>query len=240
MNAISPPAGDTGASVVRAMGLSSGYAGTPAVQDIDLAVHAGEVVVLLGANGAGKSTTLLTLAGELTPMAGSVEVLGLGARRGLDYRARRGLGYLTEGRCVFMELTGWENLRLGRGPAERALEFFPELEPHLAKRAGLLSGGQQQMLALGRILAARPRLVLADELSLGLAPIIVRRLLAVLRAAADGGTAVVLVEQHVHQALGIADRGYVLHRGRVVMSGSGAELRARASEIAAHYISGEA
>ncbi|MET7773178.1 ATP-binding cassette domain-containing protein [Nocardia sp. NPDC005366] len=240
MSATSAPAGPIGEPVVRAIGLTSGYAGTPAVQDIDLTVDAGEVVALLGANGAGKSTTLLTLAGELAPMGGSVEVLGLRARRRLDYRARHGLGYLTEGRCVFMELTGWENLRLGRGAPERAIEFFPELEPHLAKRTGLLSGGQQQMLALGRILAADPRLILADELSLGLAPIVVHRLLSVLRSAADNGTAVVLVEQHVHQALGIADRGYVLHRGRVVMSGSGTDLRARADDIATHYISGEA
>ncbi|MCX4096963.1 ABC transporter ATP-binding protein [Nocardia sp. alder85J] len=239
MSATSSPAIPLGEPVVRAIGLTSGYAGTPAVQDIDLTVHAGEVVALLGANGAGKSTTLLTLAGELAPMGGSVEVLGLGRRHRLDYRARRGLGYLTEGRCVFMELTGWDNLRLGRGTPARALEFFPELEPHLGKRAGLLSGGQQQMLALGRILAGEPQLILADELSLGLAPIVVRKLLSVLRSAADRGAAVVLVEQHVHQALGIADRAYVLNRGRVAMFGSGAELRTRADEIAAHYISKE-
>ncbi|WP_232840217.1 MULTISPECIES: ABC transporter ATP-binding protein [Nocardia] len=240
MSVMSPPVGRIGESVIRAKGLTAGYAGTPAVMDVDLTVDAGEVVALLGANGAGKSTTLLALAGELAPMGGTVEVLGLGVRRRLDHRARHGLGYLTEGRCVFMDLTGWENLRLGRGAAKRAIEFFPELEPHLGKKAGLLSGGQQQMLALGRILAAEPRLILADELSLGLAPIVVRRLLSVLRSAADRGTAVVLVEQHVHQALEIADRAYVLHRGRVVMSGSGAELRARADDIAAHYISGEA
>ena len=215
----------SGEVVVAAHGVTAGYAGTPAIHGIDLEARAGEVVALLGANGAGKTTTLLVLAGEIAPMSGTVVFRGDARRRRLHQRARAGLGFLTEERCVFMQLTGWQNLRLGRGRPERALELFPELEQHLDKPVGLLSGGQQQMLALGRVLAAEPRVLLADELSLGLAPMVVERLLAAVRAAADSGVAVVLVEQHVRQALAVADRVHVLRRGRVVLSGDAAELR---------------
>ncbi|RHW24622.1 ATP-binding cassette domain-containing protein [Nocardioides immobilis] len=224
-------------TALEARELTAGYGGTPAVHGLDLTVHAGEVLALLGANGAGKTTTLLALSGELPPLAGSVAVLGDGRRRRLHQRARQGLGFLTEERCVFMQLTGWQNLKIGRGRPERALDYFPELEPHLGKKVGLLSGGQQQMLALGRILAARPRVLLADELSLGLAPLVVDRLLAAIRQAADAGVAVVLVEQHVRQALAVADHVHVLRRGRVVLSGPAAELRDDAERIAATYLS---
>ena len=138
-----------------------------------------------------------------------------------------------------MQLTGWQNLRLGRGRPDQALEFFPELEEHLGKKVGLLSGGQQQMLALGRVLASEPRVLLADELSLGLAPMVVERLLPAVRAAADQGVAVILVEQHVRQALAVADRVHVLRRGRIVMSGDAADLRGDAEGIAAHYLTGD-
>jgi len=227
-------------AAVRACGLTAGYGSTPAIHGIDLEVAPGEIATLLGANGAGKTTTLLAIAGELRPMGGSVDLLACSRRSRLDRRARSGMGFLTEDRCVFMGLSGWENLRLGRGRPARALEHFPELEPHLKKRAGLLSGGQQQMLALGRILAMEPRVILADELSLGLAPLVVRRLLDALRAAADRGAAVVLVEQHIRHALAIADKGYVLRRGRVVLAGTGAELAADADAIGRQYLTGEA
>src|SRR4051812_14006743 len=225
--------------VVAARGLTAGYGGTPAVHGIDLVAGGGGVVALLGANGAGKTTTLLAFAGEVAPTAGTVEIHGDGRRRRLHQRARQGLGFLTEERCVFMQLTGWQNLKLGRGRPEGALAFFPELEEHLDKKVGLLSGGQQQMLALGRVLAAEPRVLLADELSLGLAPMVVERLLAAVRAAADAGVAVILVEQHVRQALAIADRVHVLRRGRVVLSGDAEELRHDADRIAAQYLTGE-
>ncbi|HEX5087745.1 MAG TPA: ATP-binding cassette domain-containing protein [Nocardioides sp.] len=228
-----------GEVVVQAHGLTAGYGGTPAVHDIDLEVRAGEVVALLGANGAGKTTTLLALAGEVPPISGTITFHGDSRRRRLHQRARRGLGFVTEERCVFMELTGWQNLKLGRGRPERALELFPELEDHLGKKVGLLSGGQQQMLALGRVLAARPRVLLADELSLGLAPMVVERLLAAVRAAADDGVAVVLVEQHVRSALAIADRVQVLRRGRVVLDRVADDLRGDADAIAAHYLTGD-
>ena len=225
--------------VVEARGLTAGYGGTPAIHGVDLEVRAGEVVALLGANGAGKTTTLLALAGEVAPLSGSVAFHGDARRRRLHQRARRGLGFLTEERCVFMQLTGWQNLKLGRGRPEKALELFPELEEHLDKRVGLLSGGQQQMLALGRVIAAEPRVLLADELSLGLAPMVVERLLAAVRAAADQGVAVILVEQHVRQALAVADSVHVLRRGRIVMSGAAEELRGDAEGIAAHYLTGD-
>lgn len=225
--------------VLEARGLTAGYGGGPAVNDIDLVVREGEVVTLLGANGAGKTTTLLTLAGELTPMAGTVVVDGDSRRRRLHHRARHGLGLLTEERCVFMQLTGWQNLKLGRGRPDEALTRFPELEPHLDKKAGLLSGGQQQMLALARVLAAKPRVLLADELSLGLAPLVVERLLRAVREAADEGVAVVLVEQHVRQALAVADTVHVLRRGRIVLSGAAADLRADPEALSKHYLSGE-
>ena len=138
-----------GAVIVEARGLTAGYGGTPAIHGIDLEARAGEVVALLGANGAGKTTTLLALAGEIAPISGTIAFHGDARRRRLHQRARQGLGFLTEERCVFMQLTGWQNLKLGRGRPEQALEFFPELEEHLGKKVGLLSGGQQQMLALG-------------------------------------------------------------------------------------------
>jgi len=225
---------------VEARGLTAGYGGTPAIHGLDLEVRAGEVVALLGANGAGKTTTMLALAGEVAPISGTVSFHGDDRRRRLHQRSRQGLGFLTEERCVFMELTGWQNLKLGRGRPDKALELFPELEEHLGKRVGLLSGGQQQMLALGRVLASGPRVLLADELSLGLAPLVVERLLSAVRAAADQGVAVVLVEQHVRQALAIADRVHVLRRGRIVMSGDADDLRGDADGIAAHYLTGDA
>ena len=225
--------------VVEARGLTAGYGGTPAIHDVDLEARAGEVVALLGANGAGKTTTLLALAGEVAPISGSVAFHGDTRKRRLHQRARQGLGLLTEERCVFMQLTGWQNLKLGRSRPDKVLELFPELEEHLDKKVGLLSGGQQQMLALGRVLASKPRVLLADELSLGLAPMVVERLLAAVRTAADDGVGVILVEQHVRQALAIADRVHVLRRGRIVMSGDAADLRGDAESIAAHYLTGD-
>jgi branched-chain amino acid transport system ATP-binding protein len=228
---------------VEARGLTAGYGGAPAIHGIDLEARSGEVVALLGANGAGKTTALLALAGEITPISGTIAFHGDARRRRLHQRARQGLGFLTEERCVFMQLTGWQNLKLGRGRPEAALAFFPELEKHLDKKVGLMSGGQQQMLALGRVLACEPRVLLADELSLGLAPMVVERLLAAVRAAADQGVAVILVEQHVRQALAIADRVHVLRRGRVVLSGDASDFRAAggqgAESIAAHYLTGD-
>jgi branched-chain amino acid transport system ATP-binding protein len=214
--------------LLSARGLGAGYHGHPIVADLDLEVARGEVVALLGPNGAGKSTTLLTLAGHLRPLAGEVWFDGSVTKAPLHARARGGLAFVPEGRTVFRRLTTAQNLRVGRGDAEIALEVFPELRPLLKRSAGLLSGGEQQMLTLGRALGRRPKLLLADELSLGLAPLVVVRLLeAVRRVAKEDGVGVLLVEQHVQQALRYADRVYVMRRGEIVLSGSVEEVKPR-------------
>ena len=211
--------------VLQVEGLSAGYGDLAAVRDLDLIVRAGEVVALLGPNGAGKSTTLLTLAGELPTLAGRVTYLGRNGNDPLHRRVRQGLGFVPEERSVFHSLTVAANLRLGRGPSDVALSLFPELRPLLRRRAALCSGGEQQILSLARALAARPRLLIVDELSLGLAPLVVGRLLDAIRLAADeSGVGVLLVEQHVGRALEVADRAYVLNRGRVVLESSADDL----------------
>lgn len=226
------------APVLVAERLAAGYDRQPVVRDLDLEVRPGEVVALLGANGMGKTTTLLALAGALPLLGGQVRLRGRAVRAGLAARARAGVGLITEERSVFARLTVADNLRLGQGPPERALELFPELREHLDRRAGLLSGGQQQMLALGRALAARPAALLVDELSLGLAPLVVQRLLDAVRTAADAGTAVILVEQHASRALAVADHAVVLRRGRCVLRGTAVDLRARFDAIERSYLAG--
>lgn len=227
-------------TVVAARGLSAGYGRMPVVRDVDLTVGAGEVVALLGPNGAGKTTTLLALAGELTPMAGSVDFLGARTTAPMHVRCRQGLGYVTEERSVIMDMTVADNLKLARVSPAAAVGIFPALERILDRRAGLCSGGEQQMLALARALGREPRVLLADELSLGLAPIIVEHLLATIRTAArDRGVGVLLVEQHVSQALRIADRVYVMERGRIGLSGTAEQVGAQAERLETAYLAGE-
>jgi len=228
-------------AILAARGLSAGYAGQPVVHDLDLTVEAGEVVCLLGPNGAGKTTTLLALSGELAPLGGEVEFDGETTRAPLHKRARKGLGYVTEERSVFKGLSTRDNLRCGGVSTADALALFPELEKRLGVRGGLLSGGEQQMLTLARALCRKPRLLLADELSLGLAPLVVERLLQAVRAAADErGTGVIIVEQHARKALKYADRVLVLTRGRVRMTMSASEARVQLADIESHYLSGAA
>jgi len=217
--------------------LSVGYGDLPVVIDLDLEVAAGEVVALLGANGAGKSTTILAIAGAL-PSTGEVLFDGAPLRGPVHRRARRGIAVIPEGRSVFMGLSAERNLQLGPGPLEAALDLFPELQPLLSRRAGMLSGGEQQILGLARALAAQPRLLVVDELSLGLAPMVVQRLLTALRTAAQRGAGVLLVEQHARQALAITDRGYVMSRGRCDLSGTGSELLANLGDIEQTYLHG--
>ncbi len=228
----------TAEPLVRATKLSAGYGDLAAVRDLDLEVRPGEVVALLGPNGAGKTTTLLTLAGELAPIAGEVQCFGSDRQRPLYRRVRQGLGFVPEERSVIMSLSAGANLRLGRGDRDEALRLFPELEPLLRRRAGLCSGGEQQILTLARALAAEPRLLMADELSLGLAPMVVQRLLAAVRRAAERGVGVLLVEQHARQALDFADRVYVMRHGRVELEGAAADLAADFDEIERAYLTG--
>ena len=218
--------------------LSAGYGPIRVIREIDLEVRAGEVVALIGPNGAGKTTTLLTLAGEITPAEGEVHLLGNKTTASMHARCRNGLAFVTEERSVIMKLTAGENLRLANVKANVAIELFPELRVLLGRKAGLLSGGEQQMLTLARALGRQPKVMLADELSLGLAPIIVTRLLTALKkAAVERGLAVLLVEQHVRQALKFADRVYVMQRGRIALSGPASEITGRLSEIEAAYLS---
>jgi ABC-type branched-subunit amino acid transport system ATPase component len=212
-------------ALLEARGFSAGYHGHPVVHDLDIEVHPGEVVALLGPNGAGKTTTLMALAGAIRPLSGEVMFNGEPEKRPLHARARNGLAFVTEERAVFMGLTTMDNLRVADCDVNRVIALFPEIEKLLKRKASQLSGGEQQMLSLGRALARRPKLLLADELSLGLAPLVVERLLKAVRAAADeDNVGVLLVEQHVHQALRYADRVYALRRGKVITSGTVQEV----------------
>jgi branched-chain amino acid transport system ATP-binding protein len=223
-------------AVLEARKLSAGYGGVAVLRDLDLEIHPGEMVALLASNGAGKTTTMLTLCGEIPALSGEVHWRGMPTRMPFHRRAREGLSLVSEQRWVFMNMTTADNLRLGSGGIDGALKLFPELEPHLKRKAGLLSGGQQQLLALARALATKPRVILADELSLGLGALIVERLLEALRAATDRGVGVLIVEQHVRQALAAVDRAYVLHRGTVAISGTSSEMLSRIDEIEHLYL----
>ena len=224
-------------TLLEVTGLSGGYGGSRVVRDLSFKVAAGEVVALLGANGAGKTTTLLTLAGALPALGGKISWLGSEKRTSLYRRSKQGLS-LVEERSVFMRLTTQRNLQLGRGcDVPRALELFPELEPLLGRRAGLLSGGEQQILTLARALARSPRLLLADELSHGLAPQTTAKLFRAVRAAADDGLGTLLVEQHVPGVMGIADRLIVLRQGEIVYEGSASDASGRMDEIQSYYLS---
>ncbi len=250
-------AGHMSSPVLVAQGLDAGYDGVPVVRGLDLVINQGEVVALLGANGAGKTTTLLTIAGLLPPISGSLTVLGEVAhdeggrgrrvrRNSLSRtwrRARRGLSLVPEDRGLFPGLTVNEHLRLSKSKTNTSntsndiLDLFPALAPLRTRQAGLLSGGEQQMLAIARALATMPKLLMVDEMSLGLAPIIVERLLPLVRsAAAATGAGVLIVEQHVHMALAVSDRAAVMSRGVITVQGDSRELEERSDILESSYL----
>ena len=215
-------------------GLSAGYGRVPVLHDVELSVGPGEVVALLGANGAGKTTLLRVIAGELRPSAGSVDFAGrqLVGRRP-EQVVETGVALVPEGRRLFAGLTVRETLMLGAyrrrradlaPDIERIYGLFPRLGQRANQTAGRMSGGEQQMVAIGRALMGRPRLLMIDELSQGLAPTVVDDLIDLLPTLADDGTAILLVEQDVEAALAVASRGYVLELGSIVREGAAAAL----------------
>ena len=214
------------------------YGVVQALRGVSFEVGEGEMVALVGANGAGKTTTLRSVSGLLAPTSGTI---GLGGRQIQGWAPHRvvaeGVAHLPEGRELFGGMSVFENLQLGAWPAggdpsvwhprlERMLDLFPRLRERLTQAAATLSGGEQQMLGVARALMSEPRLLIIDELSLGLAPMIVAQLFDILREVNSRGTAVLIVEQFVHMALGNTDRAYVLSKGKVVMEGRSADLLA--------------
>ncbi|MET7767897.1 ATP-binding cassette domain-containing protein [Nocardia sp. NPDC005366] len=229
--------------VLECAGVEAGYSkGRPCVRGFDLSLTEGEVLCLLGPNGAGKTTLLMTLAGLLPGLGGSVSIAGARVAHGRARAASRaGLVLVPDDRALFNGLTVKENLELARcrsGPTvTEIIEYFPRLGERTKVAAGMLSGGEQQMLAIGRALMQKPKILLIDELSMGLAPVIVESLLPVIRRVADDrGTAVILVEQHVRLALEIGDTAIILAHGRDVLRGSAADLAADPGRIERAYL----
>ena len=224
------------------------YGAIHALKGISIDVTEGEIVTLIGANGAGKSTTLRTISGLLKPKSGKIiyegkEIAGLPAQQIVGL----GLSQVPEGRWIFANMTVMENLELGAylrkdkenlaGDLKNVFAKFPRLEERKAQVAGTLSGGEQQMLAMGRALMSRPRLLLLDEPSMGLAPLLVKEIFAIIKEINEGGTTILLVEQNANMALSIADRAYVLETGRIILSGSAKELAA-SEEVRKAYLGG--
>ena len=233
-------------SILEVRGLNVSYGNIPALHLVDLEVNKGEIVTIIGANGAGKTTTLRTISGLLRPKLGSIAFEGediTGVKPHII--TARGISHVPEGRGIFANLTTDENLQMGAylrkdtaaiaSDRERVLKLFPRLKERLAQNAGTLSGGEQQMLAIARALMARPKLLLLDEPSLGLAPQVVALIFQIVRTIANEGTTILLVEQNAHMALKVATTAHVLEVGTLVSSGPAAEL-ARDDKIRKAYL----
>ncbi len=236
----------TNTPLLRVESLSVAYGAILALRGVDFEVAPGEIATLIGSNGAGKSTLLRAVSGLLRPRSGRIwfDGVDITAERA-DRRVARGISQVPEGRRIFANLTVRENLQMGAylrdardsSAYERALTLFPRLRERLGQSAGTLSGGEQQMLAIGRALMAQPRLLLLDEPSLGLAPLLVQQIFAIIREINAQGTTVVLVEQNARQALRVAQRAYVLETGAVTLSGSAPEL-AQDERVRRAYLGG--
>ena len=221
-------------SMLSIAGLRAGYGKIEVLHEVALSIEQGQIVTLIGANGAGKTTLLKTISDLIRPAAGSIDFEGESIVRRPPHKiVARGLSHVPEGRAILKRMTVLDNLRMGayvRSDSEVGRDIdavfvrFPVLAERRDQMAGTLSGGEQQMLAIGRALVARPRLLLLDEPSLGLAPKFVTRIFLTLRELKQEGKTILLVEQNARQALQVADRGYVMERGRIVLTGSGAEL----------------
>jgi branched-chain amino acid transport system ATP-binding protein len=233
-------------AMLEISGLHVSYGAIQALHGVDLKVEEGQIVTLIGSNGAGKSTTLRAVSGLLKPVSGTITFHGqrIDGMKAHDI-VRLGISQAPEGRGVFANMTVAENLDLGAyvrddkagiaADMERSLDLFPRLRERLQQKAGTLSGGEQQMLAIGRALLARPKLLLLDEPSLGLAPQVVATIFQILRDINKSGTTILLVEQNAHMALEVAHRGYVLEVGRVVLSDD-AKVLAQSDEVRKHYL----
>ena len=221
-------------AILKVTDLRAAYGGIRALDGVSLTVEKGEVVAVLGANGAGKSTLLKCLSGEHKILLGSVEYDGQPLPNKCHQIVQKGMVIVPEGRQIFYKLTVYENLMIGpcqrrdrdkiEADLERVFTLFPRLKERKNQYGGTLSGGEQQMLAIGRGLMADPSVLMLDEPSLGLAPIIVTQIMETLRSIAAGGTTILLVEQNAKKALSVADRSYVMHVGRIVMEGKGEEI----------------
>lgn len=233
-------------SLLSVSNLSVSYGAIEAIRNCSLRVEQGEIVTLIGGNGAGKSTMLRTISGLLTPKQGTIQFEGKEIQGQSPHRiAQRGLVHVPEGRGIFANLTVEENLQLGaysrsdhaeiRKDRERALELFPRVRERLKQAAGTLSGGEQQMVAIARAMLSRPRLLMLDEPSLGLAPQIVQTIFQVIREINNSGTTILLVEQNAAMALKVAHRAYVIEVGSIEMEGPAAEL-ASSDEVRKAYL----
>ena len=222
-------------NILQTRGLEVAYGGIRAVKGVDLTVRRGELVCLIGANGAGKTTMLKSLCGMLSPTRGEIlyEGASIGGKPSHEL-VRRGISLVPEGRGIFGRLTVWENLEMGafvrsdragiREDMARVFDLLPRLKERLTQKAGTLSGGEQQMLAIGRALMSRPRLLLLDEPSMGLAPMLVQKIFHTIKRIAEEGVTLLLVEQNAKLALGISHRGYVMESGKIILTDSAAAL----------------